>query len=137
MVAAEPMRVADLALGDKQRFAWPYDTATGRARDRARSSRVLLIRLDPTAMDEPTRQRAADGVLAYSALCTHGECYVSEWRPARGTLLCACHFSHFLPLQGAAVASGPARDPLPALPLRIQDGRLVVAGGFSERPGGR
>ena len=86
-------------------------------------------------MDEPTRARAADGVLAYSATCTHGACSVSEWRPRQQQLHCPCHFSQFDPLRGAAVTRGPAPRALPNLPLRMDAGRLVLAGGFSARPG--
>ena len=38
-----------------------------------------------------------------------------------------------IPENGASVIDGPAPRPLPALPLRIADGQLVVAGPFTAR----
>ncbi|WP_164886822.1 QcrA and Rieske domain-containing protein [Piscinibacter defluvii] len=138
-LAAEPgtptLRSDMLATGAAPRLVWAVDPATGRARQGSPRHRILLIRLDPAAMDAATRARSADGVLAYSAVCTHGDCAVRDWRPRQQLLHCPCHFSHFDPLRGAAVVSGPAPRPLPHLGLREEDGVLVLAGGFSERPG--
>lgn len=86
-------------------------------------------------MDGATRPLAADGVLAYSAFCTHQGCDVSSWLPKEQAFLCFCHFSKFAPLQGATVLEGPAPRPLPSLALKLDGGHLVVASGFSSEPG--
>ncbi len=130
-----PLRSSDLKVGEKQILAFPYDPAGKTLRDGTRLNRVLLIKLDPAAMDEATRARAADGVLAYSAFCTHQGCDVSSWLPKEDALLCFCHFSKFAPLKEAAVTAGPAPRGLPALPLKLDDGKLVVADGFTSAPG--
>lgn len=130
-----PMRADMLEPGAGPRLAWAWDPVQGRARDTSPLHRLLLIRLDAAAMDAPTRARAVDGVLAYSAACTHGDCTVRDWRPRVQQLHCPCHFSHFDPLRGAAVTVGPAPRPLPHLLLREEAGLLVLASGFSERPG--
>jgi rieske iron-sulfur protein len=130
-----PLRSDDLKVGDKQRVAVPFDPATKRVRNASRLNRIILIKLDPNAMDAPTRQRAADGVLAYSAVCTHQSCDVSAWRADKQVFLCYCHFSQFAPLEQGAVLEGPAPRPLPALPLALEEGRLVIAGDFTARPG--
>ncbi|MBX3606589.1 MAG: Rieske (2Fe-2S) protein [Piscinibacter sp.] len=132
--AAVPLSASDLVAGAGPLLAWARDPDSGRVRQGPRQ-RLLLIRLDPAAMDEATRSRAAAGVLAYSAACTHGDCVVRDWRPRLQQLHCPCHFSHFDPLRGGAVVSGPAPRALPNLPLREEGGLLVLAGGFSERPG--
>lgn len=132
---AEPLRAADIKPGQKQRIVVPLDPATKQARTGSRLSRIVLVRLDPAGMDAATRARAADGVLAYSAICTHQGCDVSAWKASEQALLCFCHFSQFAPLQGGSVLTGPASRPLPALPLKLDGERLVVAGGFTEPPG--
>jgi len=131
-----PLKVSDLKLNAKQLIAWPHDRAAGRSRDGSRLNRILLLRLDPATLDADTLARSAEGVVAYSAVCTHQGCDVNSWRPAEKTLLCFCHFSQFQPAQGATVVAGPAPRGLPWLPLRSDGGRLVVAGPFSAAPGG-
>lgn len=131
-----PLTVADLKPNTKQQQAWPCDPKTMTLRDSSRLNRVLLVRLEPAALDAETATRAAEGVMAYSSVCTHQGCDVSAWREQEKTLLCFCHFSQFQPAQGGVVVAGPAPRPLPALPLRVEAGRLVVAGGFSQPPGG-
>lgn len=131
----KPLTPADLKLNEKQLIAYPFDPASKTLRDGSRLNRVLLIKLDPSTLDDATKARAADGVVAYSAFCTHQGCDVSAWVAAEKALLCFCHFSKFAPHQAAAVVSGPAPRAQPALPLKVEDGKLVVAGGFSSAPG--
>jgi Rieske Fe-S protein len=49
--------------------------------------------------------------------------------------LCGCHFAQFRPNEGASVVYGPAPRSLASLPLKIDGDKLVLAGGFSRRPG--
>jgi rieske iron-sulfur protein len=129
------LRSADIKTGEKQIIALPYDPVTETLRDGSRLNRIVLIKLDTGAMDEVTQPLAADGVIAYSAFCTHQGCDVSSWLPEEQALLCFCHFSKFSPLQNGAVLDGPAPRALPALALKVDGGRLVVAAGFSSEPG--
>jgi len=96
---------------------------------------VLLVRLDAASLGERTRGHAADGVVAYSAICTHTGCEVGTFLAEEQALYCECHQSKFDPRDGARVTDGPAPRNLPALPLRVVDGRLVVAAPFTTRPG--
>jgi Rieske Fe-S protein len=96
---------------------------------------VLLLHLDPEGFDSETKDHAAEGIVAYSAVCTHTGCDVVNWHPDRRLLECPCHNSVYDPMAGAKVVSGPAPRRLPALPLRIADGRLVVAKPFTGRAG--
>lgn len=134
--AMKPLTAADIKLGEKQLIVFPYDAAGKRARSDSRLNRILLVKPDPASLDGDAQKRAAEGVLAYSAVCTHQGCDVNSWRPKEQALLCFCHFSQFKPAEGAAVIAGPAPRPLPSLPLKIEDGKLVLAGTFSEAPGG-
>jgi rieske iron-sulfur protein len=131
----KPLTPDDLKLDAKQTFAWPMDPETKTLRNGSRLNEVLLLRLDPEGFDAETKERAADGVIAYSAICTHAGCDVTGWDPNRQLLQCPCHYSTYDPKQAAQVVSGPAPRRLPALPLKIADSRLVVAKPFTGRPG--
>lgn len=75
---------------------------------------------------------SANGIVAYSAICTHLGCTVLQDLTDEGYILCPCHASEFDPAENARVVRGPARKPLPALPITIApDGTIVVAGDFS------
>ena len=133
--APVPLTVADLKLG-KPMLAYPFDPSSGKRRDETRLNKVLLIRLPEAEMTAETRARAAGGVLAYSAVCTHQGCDVKTWLSKERALVCYCHSSKFALLDGAAVISGPASRALPALPLALDGEQLVVAGAFTAPPGG-
>jgi Rieske Fe-S protein len=129
-----PLTVADVPAASAPVMAWPMPV-DGAPRSGSRLNRVLLIRLDAAQLSEATRARAADGVLAFSAICTHTGCDVGEFLAGEQQLYCECHQSKFDPRDGAKVTDGPAPRPLPALPLRADGGRLVVAAPFTSRPG--
>lgn len=131
----QPIGSADVKVGAKPLIAYPYDPAAKAMRDSTRLNRVVLVKLETDSLDAATAPRAADGVVAYSAFCTHGGCDVNSWIAADKSLLCFCHFSKFAPHQEAAVKAGPAPRPLPALPIKAEDGKLVIAGGFTSAPG--
>ena len=80
-------------------------------------------------------QPSAGEFKAFSAVCTHQGCEISEWVPKDQTLMCYCHFSKFSPGRAGEVMAGPAPRTLPLLPLKEVDGVLVVAGPFTARPG--
>lgn len=130
-----PLTPADVAAGGKPVVAWPMTADASVVRSGSRLNRVVLVRLEASELTESTRARAVDGVLAFSAVCTHTGCEVGEYLAAERQLYCECHQSKFDPRDGAKVTDGPAPRPLPALPLRIDGGRLVVAAPFTSRPG--
>jgi rieske iron-sulfur protein len=133
--APQPLTPDDVPLAAKQTFAWPIDPTSGTVRNGSRLNKVLLLRLDPEGFDPVTKEHGANGVIAYSAICTHTGCDVTNWHPDRQLLECPCHYSTFDPKEAAKLVSGPAPRPLPALPLKIADGRLVVAKPFTGRAG--
>lgn len=128
--AKTPLTAADIPAGAMQVAAWPL-APDGTVRSGSRLNQVILVRLDPATLSADTRGRAADGVVAYSSICTHTGCDVDDWEPGARLLACQCHFSQFDPRDGARVVDGPAPRPLPALPLQIADGKLVVAAPFT------
>jgi len=128
----------DLPSGGPQVMAYPMDPQTKIVRSGTRLNQVLLIRLDPALLDEQTRANAAaDGVVAYTAICTHQACAVSMWNKGAGTLFCACHSSEYKPEAAGQVVAGPAPRRLPMLPVKEEGGQIVVAGAFTSRVGGQ
>jgi rieske iron-sulfur protein len=116
-------------------IAWPMDPAAKLIRNGSRLNKVLLVRLDPQTLVGPTRERAADGVVAYSAICPHAGCEVDGWIDDQKILECPCHNSKYNPREGAAIVEGPTTRGLAALPLRVVDDKLVVARPFVGRLG--
>ncbi|MFJ6216549.1 Rieske (2Fe-2S) protein [Streptomyces sp. NPDC092296] len=70
-------------------------------------------------------QPAKGSFKAFSAVCTHAGCVVDT--VADGLIQCPCHGSRFRIADGS-VADGPAPGALPALPVRVRGGTLVVGG---------
>jgi Rieske Fe-S protein len=130
-----PLTPGDIPRGGVQTMAWAMDPADRTVRSGARFNQLLLVRFDPEKLSAETRSRAADGVVAYSVICTHSGCDVDDWLPDEQLLSCSCHSSMFDPRDGARVVDGPAPRELPALPLKVADGKLVVAGPFTARVG--
>ena len=128
---------SDVPLGGPQVFAYPADAGGGHVASESRLNQVMLVRLDPSSLTEETAVRAVDGIVAYSAVCTHEGCDVSDWNEDALQLVCPCHDSEFDPSDNGQATSGPARRRLAALPLEITDGRLMVRGGFQGRIGFR
>jgi rieske iron-sulfur protein len=109
-------------------------TADGIVRNQSRLNLVIVARFDPGALAEATRLRA-DGVVGYSAVCTHQGCPVNMWSKDRNAFVCSCHASVFDPKNGAEVIGEPAPRPLPALGLKAADGTVVVTSAFDARVG--
>jgi rieske iron-sulfur protein len=131
----KPLTSEDLVLGEKQVLAWPLDPGSDTVRGGSRLNKVLLLKLDPEGFDAPTKENAAEGVVAYSAICRHTGCEVTNWHADTQLLECPCHYSRYDPKQGAKVVSGPSPGRLAALPLTLAEGRLAVAKPFTGRLG--
>lgn len=133
--AGQVVAPADVALGAKQILAYPMHPASRRVRDGSRLNQLVVVRLPLEKLTAETRARAADGVVAYSGVCTHTGCDVTDWFGDSLHFKCPCHESEFDPGDNAHVVGGPAPLPLAALPLKLVDGALVVAGAFVGRVG--
>ncbi|NKX90795.1 QcrA and Rieske domain-containing protein [Nocardia coubleae] len=68
-------------------------------------------------------QPTAGAFVGLSATCTHAGCKVTSVKD--GVIVCPCHGSRF-ELDGA-VRGGPARNPLPTKPVRVE-GDSIVSG---------
>ena len=130
-----PLRASDLRPG-KPVLAFPFDAAKSEVRSDSRLNKIVLMRFAEAELSAETRARSAGGVVAFSAICTHQGCEVKTWLSKENALVCFCHSSKFLLLEGGTVASGPASRSLPFLPLSLDGDQLLIAGPFSAPPGG-
>ena len=133
--AGQVIAPADLGVGSKQVLAFPMNPATQRVRDGSRLNQLIVVRLDPASLTGETLARAADGVVAYSGVCSHTGCDVTDWFNDKLHFKCPCHESEFDPSDAARVVGGPAPWQLAALPLKLAGDALFVAGPFVGRLG--
>lgn len=132
----EFLRPEMLAIGEAQVEGFPFGVEDDVLRKRNRFNRLLFVRVEPDAVDVKVAPLAADGVLVYSAICTHKGCTIKSWMAEEQHLRCYCHLAEFDVLTGGSVRGGPARAPLPMLGVAIDDeGYVVVAKAFNRKPG--
>src|SRR4051794_3718344 len=108
-------------------------------------SPIVLVRLPKERLALPSELSnfAADGIVAYSKICTHAGCAISLYRAPlfqptepKPALVCPCHYSTFDPADGGTVTFGPAGRKLPMLPLTIdRRGDLRASGNFDSPVG--
>ena len=122
----KPIRPADLKP-TKPLLVYSFDTASGKPKNESRLNKLILVRLPEEQMTPETRARSAAGVVAYSGICTHQGCEVKTWMSKESVLACYCHASKFNLFDGAKVVSGPAPNPLPAIPLTLEGEFLAIA----------
>lgn len=128
------IRPGDLEVGTA-RTVYPegvHDTA-----ERAAAQTVLIgLGTDTAIAGSPRPDRAVEGCIAFSRVCTHAGCPVGVYQPDEHRLMCPCHQSLFDVTDGAKPVFGPASRPLPQLPLDLDgDGHLVARGDFDEPVG--
>ncbi|MBW0274443.1 iron sulfur protein [Nocardia sp. MH4] len=103
--------------------------ATGRADQKRQPARIPASRVEvggATAFPEHrivVTQPSAGVYRAYSAICTHQGCSVTDI--AGDVMKCPCHGSTFK-LADGSVAKGPAREPLAELTVTVQGDTLTV-----------
>lgn len=133
-----PIRAADVTIGSVFHVVPEnLDQATHVLDEKAKAI-VLLIRLDPDDLIEPEDRKdwSYNGIVAYSKVCTHVGCPVALNEQHTHHLLCPCHQSQFDVADQAKVIFGPAKRPLPQLPITVDDeGYLVARSDFTEPVG--
>lgn len=102
----------------------------------AADSQSVVIRLPADLAAPGPEDASADGIVAFSKICTHAGCPVGLYQADSQELFCPCHQSVFAVLEGAAPTRGPATRPLPQLPIGVDgEGYLVARGDFPEPVG--
>lgn len=108
-------------------------------------SPLVLVRLPRDELDLPSDNAGfdAEGIVAFSKICTHAGCAVALYRTPlfspeapKPALICPCHYSTFDPASGGTVIYGPAGRKLPMLPISVgADGVLRATGNFDSPVG--
>ncbi len=125
------VQAADLQPGAAPLLVYPRDPASGVIRERSRLNQILLLRLSPAEAIAAGLDAASAGVIAFSGICTHAACAVSEWNAELRHFVCPCHASEYDPVKKARVVGGPAPRALPTLPIAWREDRYVIVGPFS------
>lgn len=78
-------------------------------------------------LDEPAvviTQPTEGDIKAFTAICTHQGCLVSE--VVNNEIICPCHQSKFSAVDGSVI-SGPATEPLSAAGVAVEGGSVVLS----------
>ncbi len=124
------VKVEDLPVGGPQTLAFPKDPKADLVRKGSRLNQVVLARFAPDQLKGESQNHSAEGVVAFSAICTHQGCPVSFWKKDKQVFYCSCHGSQFDPRDGGKKVFGPAERRLAILPVKIENGTVLVAGEF-------
>jgi ubiquinol-cytochrome c reductase iron-sulfur subunit len=134
-----PIKAADVTIGSVFHVIPDglNDLEHGKLEEKAKAV-VLLIRMDPRDLNiQPGRENwSFDGIIAYSKICTHVGCPVALYEQQTHHLLCPCHQSTFDVANGAKVIFGPAKRPLPQLPIAVDDEGYIIAQSDFQEPVG-
>ena len=136
-----PIRPADLTQGSvihvmPEGYVGDADASAEEIMTAKATSAVLLVKLNPALIQSQKQlDWGVDGIVAYSKICTHVGCPVALYERQTHHLLCPCHQSTFDMTNDCEVIFGPAKRPLPQLPITVEDGYLVAADGFAEPVG--
>ncbi|HEV7957649.1 MAG: ubiquinol-cytochrome reductase [Microbacteriaceae bacterium] len=133
-----PIRASDLTLGSVVHVIPEGLNELAHKLEEKAKAAVLLMRLKPEDLNElPERESwSYEGIVAYSKICTHVGCPVALYEQQTHHLLCPCHQSTFDVTNHCEVIFGPAKRPLPQLPITVDaDGYLIAQSGFHEPVG--
>jgi Rieske Fe-S protein len=125
----QEIKPADLVLGAQPTLGYPVDPKTGKALV-SKANLLTIVRIKPDALKPGSAKNAADGIVAFSAVCTHYGCPVTTLHPSQTQVVCNCHGSVFDACDRGVVTQGPATRRLAMLPLAVKNGVLVVDGKF-------
>lgn len=133
-----PIRAADVTVGAAFQVIPHNIEYEDHYLDEKAKAVVFMTRITPSELNvSPDRQDwSYDGIIAYSKVCTHVGCPVALYEQHTHHLLCPCHQSTFDLADEANVVFGPAKRPLPQLPIAVDtEGYLVARSDFTEPVG--
>ena len=135
--SGRPIRAADVSIGSVTHVIPDGLDKTADPLNEKAKAMVLVVRLDPRDVkSEQIPGASYEGIFAYSKVCTHVGCPVALYEQQTHHLLCPCHQSTFDVADGARVIFGPAKRPLPQLPITVDDqGYLVAKSDFTQPVG--
>lgn len=122
----QEVKAEDIVLNAPPTTVQAMDRSTGQVRDSEHST-MLLLRVDPNTIEDDIRGDTYQGIIGYSAVCTHQGCIITGWDKDKTEFVCPCHQGMFDPLKGGVATAGPAhvRD-LPQIPVGMHDDKFCV-----------
>ena len=129
--AGQRITLADLKIGPPPTLAYPVDPVSGVVRKGSRVNQILLAKIDPGLISEKMRPASVEGIVAYSAICTHNGCPITGLLPDGRSIICNCHGSVFDLAEAGTVLQGPATRRLAHLPVGRDGNEIIVVGNFS------
>jgi ubiquinol-cytochrome c reductase iron-sulfur subunit len=132
-----PIKAADVTVGSVWHVIPEGLEEAEHPLDEKAKAVVLVVRLDPRDVrSEQIPGASYQGIYAFSKICTHVGCPVALYEQQTHHLLCPCHQSTFDVADGARVVFGPAKRPLPQLPITVDDDGYLVAQSDFDQPVG-
>ena len=140
--SGKPYKASDIEKND---FYLAFPEGLNDEEKEQMAASLVVIRLPPDQLDLPSHLKGydADGILAYSRICTHAGCAITLYRAPlfqpdepRPALVCPCHYSTFDPATGGTVTFGPAGRDLPLLPVYVDSSGYLRAKGNFDGPVG-
>jgi ubiquinol-cytochrome c reductase iron-sulfur subunit len=137
-----PYKASDIEKND---FYLAFPEGTNDEQKDQMAASLVVIRLDPDQLHLPPHLEGydANGILAYSRICTHAGCAITLYRAPlfqpdepKPALVCPCHYSTFDPASGGTVTFGPAGRDLPLLPVYVDSSGYLRAKGNFDQPVG-
>ena len=130
------LKASDLTMGSIVHVMPEGIDETEHPLDERAKAAVILIRLEPELLAQESVPGSYQGIVAYSKICTHMGCPVALYEQQTHHLLCPCHQSTFDLTDNCKVIFGPAKRPLPQLPIDVDaDGYLIAKAPFGEAVG--
>ena len=138
----KPYKASDI---EKKNFYLAFPEGTNDEEKDQMAASLVVIRLDPEQLHLPPHLKGydANGILAYSRICTHAGCAITLYRAPlfqpdepKPALVCPCHYSTFDPATGGTVTFGPAGRDLPLLPVYVDSSGYLRAKGNFDGPVG-
>ncbi len=133
-----PIKLSDVTLGGVFHvLPEGIEEESAHFQDEAVKSAVILVGMEESIIKvDKERRWGIQGVIAYSAICTHVGCPVGLYEHTTHHMLCPCHQSTFDMANDCKVIFGPAKRPLPQLKISVDDeGYIVADQGFQEPVG--
>ncbi|HYU46302.1 MAG TPA: Rieske (2Fe-2S) protein [Terriglobales bacterium] len=123
--------VADIPVDEFHVVMAQAATPDGKPRE-GDNCTAVLFRVSPDKVPADLKSESAEGIIAYSAVCTHQGCMMNEIHKSSTAvaaygIICPCHDAIFDPLQSGKNTGGATSRTLPHFPIKSDGGKIVVS----------
>lgn len=127
----QDVKTADIVLDAPPISVQAKDSEDGEVRE-SEHSEVLMYRVNAETIPIEWRSDSADGILAYSAICTKDATLIKpkDFDPASKQVICSTCKTQYDLINGAEVKGGPGKRALPQVPIHDHDGLLRISHGI-------